>query len=228
MLRVGLTGGLGSGKSTAARMFAGHGAHVFSADEIGRELMQPGEEVYAAIVAKFGPGVVKADAAGTEELDRAALARIAFGVSGIAGRIEELNAIVHPAVIARQAELIEQVAARDADAVAVVESALIFETRYGGEGGWHRRFDKVVLVTAAEELRIGRFVERMAGGKELNAEERTALEAEARRRIANQVETERNAARCDYVLRNDGTVEALQAQVDEVWSLLRDAARRRL
>ena len=60
MLRVGLTGGLGSGKSTAARMFAGHGAHVFSADEIGRELMQPGEEVYAAIVAKFGPGVVKA------------------------------------------------------------------------------------------------------------------------------------------------------------------------
>ena len=130
MLRVGLTGGLGSGKSTAARMFAAKGAYVFSADEIGRELMQPGQAVYAAIVAKFGPGVVKADGS----LDRPALARIAFG----GGRIEELNAIVHPATIARQAELIAEVAARDPDAVAMVESALIFETKYGGEDGWQK------------------------------------------------------------------------------------------
>src|ERR1017187_4883846 len=109
MLRVGLTGGLGSGKSTAAAMFAELGAYVLSADEIARELMQPGQAVYAAIGERFGPGVMKAD--GT--LDRAALARIAFGE----GRIEELNAIVHPATIARQAELIEQIAARDPDAV---------------------------------------------------------------------------------------------------------------
>ncbi len=219
MLRVGLTGGLGSGKSTAAQMFAAKGAHVFSADEIGREMMQPGQEVYAAIVAKFGPGLVAAD--GT--LDRAALARIAFGE----GRIEELEAIVHPAVIARQAELIDGVAAHDPDAVAMVESALIFETKYGGEGGWQKRFDTVVFVTAPEEMRVARFVERIAGGKELSDEARAALEAEARRRMANQVETERNAAWCQYVLNNDGSMEALQRQVDAVWPELKAAAQGR-
>ena len=128
MLRVGLTGGLGSGKSTAARRFAELGAVVFSADEIGRDMMQPGEPVYAAIVARFGAEVVSPD--GT--LDRSALARIAFsGRDTDAGRLEELNAIVHPAVIARQAALMDEVAARDANAVAIVESALIFETKYG-------------------------------------------------------------------------------------------------
>jgi dephospho-CoA kinase len=219
MLRVGITGGLGSGKSTAAQMFAAKGAYVLSADEIGRELMQPGQVVYVAIVERFGPGVVKADG----QLDRPALGRVAFGE----GRIGELEAIVHPAVIARQAELIDGVAARDADAVAMVESALIFETKHGGEGGWHRRFDAVVFVTAPEELRIARFVERMAGGKDLSGEGRVALEAEARRRMANQVETERNAAQCEYVLRNDGALEELRRQVDEVWPELRDAAKGR-
>ena len=139
-------------------------------------------------------------------------------------RIGELEAIVHPAVIARQAELIEEVAARDADAVAMVESALVFETKHGGEEGWHRRFDTVVLVTAPEELRIARFVERMAGGKGLSEAERAALEAEARRRMANQVETERNVAQCEYVLTNEGSLEELRSQVDVVWPKLRDAA----
>jgi dephospho-CoA kinase len=221
VLRVGLTGGLGSGKSTAARMFAAKGAYVFSADEIGREMMQPGQAVYAEIVAHFGPGVVEAD--GT--LDRAALARMAFGASGNGGRVEELNAIVHPAVIARQAELIEELAARDADAVAMVESALIFETKFGGEEGWHRRFDKIIFVRAAEELKIARFVARAADRQTLSDEARAGLEAEARRRLANQAETERNAALCDYVLTNDGTVEELQAQVDALWPVLKRAAK---
>src|ERR1035441_9160494 len=90
MLRVGLTGGLSSGKSAAARRFVELGAQVLFADEIGRELMQPGQEVYARIVARFGPRVVTSDGAGAEMLDRAMLAWIAFGD----GRIEELNAIV--------------------------------------------------------------------------------------------------------------------------------------
>jgi dephospho-CoA kinase len=220
VLRVGLTGGLGSGKTTAAKMFAALGAYVFYADEIGRELMQPGEAVYAAIVQKFGPGVVKADGA----LDRAALAQIAFGD----GRIEELNAVVHPATIARQAELIAEVVARDADAVTMVESALIFETKFGGEGGWHRRFDKIIFVRAPEDEKIARFVERASGGKTLSEDERAASEAEARRRMAKQVETERNAERCDYVLTNDGAVEQLQKQVDAVWPVLKNAARQRV
>jgi dephospho-CoA kinase len=220
MLRVGLTGGLGSGKSTAARMFAAKGAYVFYADEIGREMMQPGQAVYAEIVARFGPGVVRTDGA----LNRAELGRMAFGASGNAGRIGELEAIVHPAVIARQAELIEEVAARDADAVAMVESALIFETKYGGVGGWQRRFDKIIFVRASPELKIARFVARARGEETLSEAARLGLEAEARRRLANQVETERNAARCDYVLTNDGSVEALQAQVDGLWPVLRAAS----
>jgi dephospho-CoA kinase len=185
MLRVGLTGGLGSGKSTAAQMFAAKGAQVFSADEIGRELMQPGQAVYAAI----------------------------------------LEAIVHPATIVRQAELIEEVAKRDPDAVAMVESALVFETKYGGEGGWQKRFDTVIFVRAPEERRIARFVERMEGSKVLSDEARAALEAEARRRLRNQGETERNAAQCQYVLRNEGSLEELQAQVDAVWVGLKRAAK---
>jgi dephospho-CoA kinase len=222
MLRVGLTGGLGSGKSTAAAMFAELGAYVLSADEIGRELMQPGQAVYAAIVAHFGRGVVREDGTRTEVLDRVALARIAFGE----GRIEELNDIVHPATIARQAALVEEIAARDPDAVTIVESALIFETKHGGEEGWHTRFDKIIFVRASVELQIARFVERSARGKDLTPEEREALVTEARRRMANQAETERNAASCDYVLRNDGSVEHLRAQVKALWPVLKAAAKR--
>jgi dephospho-CoA kinase len=221
MLRVGLTGGLGSGKSTAAQRFAELGAVVFYADEIGREMMQPGEPVYAAIVAHFGARVVSPD--GT--LDRTALARMAFGGGeNDAQRLEELNAIVHPAVIARQAELIDEIAARDPYAVAIVESALIFETKYGGEDGCHRRFDKLIFVKAPEELKIARYVARAAGGKTLSEEERHVLEAEARRRMARQAETERSAVHCDYVLTNDGSIEQLQAQVDALWPVLREAA----
>jgi dephospho-CoA kinase len=231
MLRVGLTGGLGSGKSTAARRFAALGAVVYYADEIGRELMQPGEAVYAAIVARFGQSVVSRD--GTDgsprgTLDRGALARIAFGgAEKDAGRLEELNAIVHPAVIARQAELIEEVASRDADAVTIVESALIFETKYAGEDGCHKRFDKLIFVKASEELKIARFVARAAGGKTLSEEARRALEAEARRRIARQIDDASKAAKCDYVLTNDGSIKQLQAQVDALWPVLKDATIRR-
>jgi dephospho-CoA kinase len=223
VLRVGLTGGLGSGKSTAARMFAAHGAYVLSADEIGRALMQPGEAVYAAIVRHFGPGVVAADG----QLDRAALARIAFGDTDQGGgRVEELNAIVHPATIARQAELIAEIGARDRDAVAVVESALIFETKHGGEGGLASRFDKLIFVKAPEDLRIARFVARLARGEPLTRERRTELEAEARLRMVRQ-QTEGNETRCDYVLTNGGSLEELQAQVDGLWSALKAAAQAR-
>ena len=162
MLRVGLTGGLGSGKSTVGAMLAEHGAYVISADEIGRELMAPGQSAHAAIAKRFGPGVVRED--GT--LDPGELARLAFAE----GRVEELNAIVHPAVIAREAELTEEIGLRDGAAVVVVESALIFETRFGREtrfgeetgfsGGWRNRFDRMVLVTAPESLKVARFVER--------------------------------------------------------------------
>ncbi|HWZ52130.1 MAG TPA: dephospho-CoA kinase [Granulicella sp.] len=215
MLRVGLTGGLGSGKSTVAGLLRGLGAYILEADAIARELMQPGEQVYGvcdAIVARFGPGVVLADG----QLDRAALARIAFAE----GRVEELNAIVHPATIARQAELAEAIAARDPDAVVVVESALILETKYGGAGGWRLRFDKLILVTAPEEMKVARFVARMAAGRMLTKAERAGLEAEAHRRLAQQMPDEQKAELCDYVLVNDGPLKELEWQVEQLWPLL--------
>ncbi len=220
MLRVGLTGGLGSGKSTAARLFAALGAHTLSSDEIARDLMQPGETVYAAIASTFGPGVVRPDG----QLDRPALARIAFAN----GRVDELNAIVHPAAIARQAELTGEIIARDPRAVVLVESALIFETRYGettgGEEGWRHRFDKLILVTAPEELRIARFVARSVAGRTPTSQELDALEAEARRRIGHQLPDEQKASLCDYVLTNAGPITELEWQVDRLWPLLQSVA----
>jgi dephospho-CoA kinase len=226
MLRVGLTGGLGSGKSTAARLFAAQGAHVLQSDTIGRELMEPGQAVYAEIVNHFGKGVVLPDG----RLDRAALAKIAF----VEGRVEELNAIVHPAVIARQAELSDAIFLRDPRAVVIVESALIFETKYGeAKHGfapdahakhWHNRFDKIILVTAPEEVKIARFIARSAAGVELTEERRAELDVEARRRMAQQIPDEKKSAFCDYVLTNGGPLTELEWQVDQLWPLLKAAA----
>jgi dephospho-CoA kinase len=222
MLRVGLTGGLGSGKSTAAKLFAAHGAHVFQSDAIGRELMEPGQAVYTAIVSHFGKTVVLPDG----RLDRGALAKIAFSD----GRVEELNAIVHPAVIARQTELGEAIFARDPQAIVIVESALIFETNYGaaqtGEGGrWNSRFDRTILVTAPEEVMIARFVARSVTSEAMTESRRAELEAEARRRLAQQIPDEQKSSLCDYVLTNGGALTELEWQVDQLWPILKDASK---
>lgn len=205
-LRVGLTGGLGSGKSTVAAMMAARGAYVLSADELGRQLMEPGQAVYAAIAERFGAGVLLADG----RLDRRELARLAFEE----GRVEELNAIVHPATIAAQAERVAAIFAKDAEAVVVVESALIFETKYGA--GLRERFDRMLLVTATEALKVERFVAR-AGGRD-----RAELEAEARRRLAKMIPDEEKVEECDFVIVNDGTLAELQVRVNAVWDGLRE------
>jgi dephospho-CoA kinase len=218
MLRVGLTGDLGSGKSTVARMLAERGAVVFSSDEIGRRLMEPDQAVYARIVAQFGRGVVAADGS----LDRSKLAALAFDPKH--PRVEELNEIVHPAVLRVQAAELAELAARQPEAIAVVESALIFSTKnYGdtrSEGGasWHERFDRILLVTAPEEQKVTRFVDRMAAGRVLSAEESARLERDARRRLATQ-HTGDYASQC-LVLHNDGDIEQLEAQVEAVWRQL--------
>jgi dephospho-CoA kinase len=229
VLRVGLTGGLGSGKSTAARLFASYGAHILEADAIARALMQPGEPVYAAIVARFGPVVVLPDGL----LDRAALARLAFADGG-EQQLEALNAIIHPATIARQAALTEEIAARDPNAVVIVESALIFETKYSepkpgstqssSKENWHSRFDKLVLVTAPEEIKVARFVDRIAAGHTLTAAERASLEDDAYRRLARQRTDEQKASLVDYVLVNDGPLKELEWQVEQLWPLLHQQA----
>jgi dephospho-CoA kinase len=228
MLRVGLTGGLGSGKSTAARLFAEHGAYVLSSDELGREMMQPGEAVYAAIVEHFGPGVVLPD----KQLDRSALARIAFEEE----RVEELNAIVHPAVISRQAELADELFERDFAAVAIVESALIFETKHTAQSKhdasaptppepWRTRFDCIILVTAPDEIKIARYVERAAAAASFSSERRAELASEARRRLAQQIPDDEKIPLSDFVLDNSGSLQELEEQIDELWPLLQFASR---
>lgn len=206
-LRVGLTGGLGSGKSTVLRMLVELGAHGLSADEIGRELMEPGTAVFAVIIARFGDDVVGSDG----RLNRPELARLAF----TNGRVEELNAIVHPATIARQAQLAAAIFAQDAAAIVVVESALIFETQYGD--GWRERFDRMILVTAPDDLKVARFVARSGGG------DREALKAEARRRLARMIPDEVKTPQCDFVIQNVGSMEDLRVRVLLVWEELTKA-----
>ena len=211
MLRVGLTGGLASGKTTAGGMFAELGAHVLSADDIARELMQPGQPVFNAIVKTFGASVVREDGG----LDRAALARPAF----TGNRVEELNRIVHPATIARQEALAEEIFAEDPNAVVIVESALIFETKHSR--GWRSRFDKLILVRASDAAKIARFVARSGGGS--SPEDVARLEAEARRRLATLIADDKKAAMCDFVIMNDGGLERMQEQVRKIWAKLKPA-----
>ena len=222
MLRVGLTGGLGSGKSTIGKMFAELGAHVIDADEVGRSLMQPGQSVYDRIVEHFGQQVVRSD--GT--LDRRALAELAFG----GGRIEELNRIVHPATIAAQEEWMRSVFTADPEAVAIVESALIFEA--SGEvadeagtkasvPGWRDRFDRIILVTAPDDLKIRRFVERSRERSEANP---GALTQDARRRLTAQIPDEKKIPLCDWVIDNSSDVDSTRAAVAKIYSQLKAAA----
>jgi dephospho-CoA kinase len=218
MLRVGLTGGLGSGKSTVAAMLRELGAHVIEADEMGRALMEPGQQVFSSIVEHFGRQVVNPDG----QLNRAHLAELAFRE----GRVEELNAIVHPPVIEAQQKWMDEVFARDPSAVAVVESALIFEVvRDASARGekervfadWRRRFDRIIVVTAPDAIKIARY----AGRRALEGAGRLAAEADARNRLAHQVPDTEKAAQADYVLDNSGDIAALRVQVEALWPRLK-------
>jgi dephospho-CoA kinase len=213
MLRVGLTGGLGSGKTTVAAIFRSLGAQVMEADVVGRAMMQPGEAVYAEIVRAFGPTVVRAD--GT--LDRHKLAKFAFAD----GRLTELNAIVHPPVIAEQRRWMEALEKEQPDAVAIYETALLFEaSRTAGTRDWKDRFDRRILVTAPEALRIARYVARM-GGANPDAARLAVLEREARERMGAQMPDEEKMRLSDTIIRNDGPVEDLKRQTEAVYRELR-------
>lgn len=219
MLQVGLTGGLGSGKSTVAAHLRELGAQVIEADELGRALMQTGQPVYSEIVRVFGPGVVSPDG----RLNRARLAELAFQQ----GRLNDLNSIVHPAVIAAQQRWMEEVFARDPLAVAVVESALIFEVerdaRARGEketvlADWRRRITRIIVVTAPDDVKIARYIARLVPSGATVPE----LEADARRRLAHQIPDSEKAARADYVIANNGDIPALRAQVQALWLKLKE------
>jgi dephospho-CoA kinase len=216
MLRVGLTGGLGSGKTTVAAIFRSLGAQVMEADAVGRAMMEPGEAVYGQIVRVFGPTVVQADG----RLDRRALARLAFAD----GRLAELNAIVHPPVIAEQRRWMEALEKEQPDAVAIYETALLFEaSRTVGTLDWQGRFDRRILVIAPEALRIARYVARM-GGANPDAAKQAALEREARERMAAQMPDEEKMRLSDAIIRNDGSLEDVTRKTEDVYRELRALA----
>ena len=184
------------------------GAHTVEADAVGRQLMEPGQPVYEQVVQHFGPGVVKAN--GT--LDRRALAEMAFQH----GRLRELSMIVHPAVIAAQEKWLHELAAQEPDAIAVIESALIFEAdRDGTVPGWRDRFDTIMLVTAPQALKVARHVARVAASDPKQA----AADAEAR--IAAQIRDEEKVPLSDIVIHNSTSLEDTRKAVRRAWEKLR-------
>jgi dephospho-CoA kinase len=197
VLLVGLTGGIGSGKSTVARMLASRGAVVIDADALAREAVEPGTAGFEAVVGRFGDGMVAPDGS----LDREALASIVFADD--AARTD-LEAIVHPEVRRRIAETVTRHA--EPGEVVVVDSPLLIET------GAHEGFPLVIVVTASVEARIARLAARGMS------------HADVRARMHAQMPLQEKAARADVVLDNEGTEADLERQVDRLWADLRERA----
>ena len=209
MLKVGLTGGIASGKSAVGEMFVAVGAQLIQADQIAHELMELGKPIYQEVVQHFGTAILNPDGS----VNRARLAELAFGSGSGAGsrksgsRIEELNCIVHPAVIQRQNLWMEDVGRSDPQAIAIVEAALILEA------GADKSFDRLIVVTCLPEQRIQRWAART----------RTDIEtarSEVKRRMTAQFPDEVKIKAADYVIDNSGSLEATRKQVDEVFRKL--------
>ncbi len=188
---VGLTGGIGSGKSLVAELLAARGATIIDADVLARLVVAPGTPGLASVVARFGQGVVRPDGS----LDRAALGRVVFGDPEAR---RDLEAIIHPAVRARAAAL---TAAAPAGAVVVQVIPLLVET------GQQDAFDKVVVVDVDPDVQLSRITTRDG-----------LTEAEARARLRAQATRDARLAAADVVLQNNGTPEDLAAAVDRLWA----------
>jgi dephospho-CoA kinase len=191
-VRVGLTGGVGSGKSTVAALLAEHGAVIIDADAIAREVVEPGTPGFAAAVAKFGESIVGPDG----RLDRPALAAIVFNDEA---KRAELNAIVHPLVGQRTGELM---AATAPDDIVVYDVPLLVESNLAAG------FDLVVVVEASTDTRLARLAAR------------GMTEKDARERMAAQASDDQRREVADAVIGNDGSLEELRDNVDDLWDLL--------
>jgi len=200
LLKVGLTGGIASGKSTVGTMFVKLGAHLIQADAIAHELMRPGEPVYDEVVRHFGARILNED----RTINRKRLAKVAFDGT----RVKELNRIVHPVVIKKQEEWMEGVGRGDPNAIALVEAALIIEA------GAAKRFDRLIVVTCQPQQRV----ERWAAKMKLDLE---SARAEVARRMAAQIRDEEKIEHADYVVDNSGSVVETARQVQVIYDELR-------
>ncbi|SFC83001.1 dephospho-CoA kinase [Streptomyces aidingensis] len=193
MLNVGLTGGIGAGKSEVVRLLARRGAVIIDSDRIAREVVEPGTEGLAAVAAEFGPGVLTPGGA----LDRGRLASVVFADPE---KLAVLNGIVHPLVRRRSAEL---QAAAPPGAIVVHDVPLLVENDLV------RHFDVVVVVDAPDEVRVARLTAS-----------RGMAEADARSRMAAQAGREQRLAAADFTVDNGGTLEELDARVEALWQRL--------
>jgi dephospho-CoA kinase len=216
MLKVGLTGGIAAGKSVVGEMLVALGAHLVQADRIAHSLMQPGQAVYNEVVRHFGREILNPDMS----VNRARLAEAAFGSPASSpgegeakreSRIEELNRIVHPAVIRSQDGWLEEVGRRDPHAIAIVEAALILEA------GAKDHFDRLIVVVCKAEQRAERFAAR----QKIDLE---AARKEVERRMAAQLPDEEKIKAADFVIDNSGSLDQTRTSVARVWKALRDQA----
>ncbi len=204
LLKLGLTGGIASGKSVVGEMFVQLGAHLIQSDAVARALMGPGRPIYEEVVRRFGREILNPD--GT--VNRSRLAEAAFGKPGGAPpRVQELNEIVHPAVIAHENEWMEEIGQRDPNAIAIVEAALILEANAAG------RFDHLIVVTCHPDQRILRFARRLGISED-------AARAEVTRRMAAQMPDEEKIKAADFVIDNSGSVDDTEQQVKQVFAAL--------
>ncbi len=199
MLKVGLTGGIASGKSTVGLMFAELGCHLIDSDKITHRLFEPGEAVHSAVVQAFGPRVLAPDG----RIDRKVLAELVFNDPRARST---LNSLVHPAVIHRQQEWLKEVETKDPQGIAIVDAALMIEV------GTYKNYEKVIVVTCTPEIQKARLRERSGLSEE---------EIEAR--IRSQMSMEEKVKYADYVIDNSGERSETRRQVQEVYRQLDQA-----
>ena len=199
MYVVGLTGGIGSGKSTFAALLAERGARLVDADRLGREALHPGQPAWHSVVDQFGDEIL---VEGTMDIDRRRLAEIVFGD---AGKLTALNAIVHPVILAGIADRLESY--RGTDDVVVVDAALIVEL------GLDSSMDALVVLDASPRIRKQRLVR-----------DRRMDPMDVEARMAAQMSRDELLSRADFVVQNDGTLEGLEREADRIWDELRKRA----
>jgi dephospho-CoA kinase len=197
MLKVGLTGGLASGKSFVGEALASHGCMVVEADELGHQALSPGGEAHDAVIREFGAGIV--GEAG--EIDRQRLAALVFDDGE---KLARLNALVHPPVIRREEELAAEFTRREPQGIFVVEAAILIET------GSYQRFDRLILVICSEEQQMERAMRRPG-----------AVEAVVRARLSRQMPIDDKRKFADFVIDTSGTKENTLRQTEAVYEALR-------
>jgi dephospho-CoA kinase len=199
MLRVGLTGGIATGKSTVGAMFVELGCHLIESDQITHQLFEPGQGVHAAVVKQFGNRILAPD--GT--IARRILGDIVFKDPQARAK---LNGLVHPAIIQRQQEWLQEMEARDPHGIAIVDAALMIEV------GTYKNYDKVIVVTCSPEMQRERLRARSALSEE-----------EIESRIRSQMPSEEKIKYADFVIDNSGSIESTRVQVGTVYLQLRAA-----